>query len=106
MTPTDWWIWIHWHRARHVRLGQDRIDRAAGGDRNVLRPMQRQPVPERAEVCTVDGNFVLRRFGQYQQIEAFAVPDRAATVAFLRPDHLVLDRVAHDRVLVRSNANV
>lgn len=68
--------------------------------------MQRQPVPERAEVCTVDGNFVLRRFSQYQQIEAFAVPDRAATVAFLRPDHLVLDRVARDRVLVRSNANV
>lgn len=55
---------------------------------------------------SVDGQFVLRRFGQDKQIEAFADPHRAATVTLLGTDHLPLDGVTSDHELMRSDADV
>lgn len=55
---------------------------------------------------SIDGKFVLRHLGQYQQIERLAVANRTAAVAFLLANYLVLDRVAYDRVLIRSNADL
>uniref|UniRef100_A0A2M4CZZ3 Putative secreted protein n=1 Tax=Anopheles darlingi TaxID=43151 RepID=A0A2M4CZZ3_ANODA len=101
------WIRIRWKRTdRRVGFRLNRINDTATTDRDELHVVQRQPVTEGTEVYPIDGQLVLGRFGQNEQIETFAYPDRTATVTLLGTDHLPLDRITPDHELMRPDTDV
>lgn len=61
---------------------------------------------ERTEVSAVDRELVLIHLDQHQHVERLAILDRTTAVAFLSAPHLVLQRVAYDHCLVRTDTNV
>lgn len=68
--------------------------------------MHRQAMIERTEVHSVDRELVLIHLDQHQHVERLPIADGASAVTFLGAPHLALQRVAHDRCVIGSNADV